>query len=378
MATSTRNSRFTFGIEEEFFLVHARSGRVASRVSGRFLRRLRSTLGNAVTHELLQSQIEIVSPVLDDPRTAAESMHELRRMTARIAQENGLAIVAAGTHPLAMWMAQAPTPKPRYDQLIEDFGIIGRRNAVCGMHVHVAVPPHVDRVDLMNRAMRWLPLFLALTTSSPFWNRQCTGLLSYRQSAYDEWPRSGIPDFFADEPEYRRFVGFMQRAGALSDATFLWWVIRPSERFPTLELRIADACTRLTDTLAIAALFRCLVSLLVRRPELYAARYAQTRPIIEENRWRAKRHGIDAWFIDDRSGDVVPVPQVLASLLELAAEDIERFGCRSALQRLDETLAKGTSAHRQLEIYAAGRAAGASHLAALRRVADWLASTTME
>lgn len=378
MTAGNQNHAFTFGIEEEFFLVHARSGRVASRVSERFVQRLRSTLGETVTHELLQSQIEIVSPVFDDPRAAATAMHELRRTTGRIAAENGLAIVAAGTHPLAMWMSQAPTCRPRYDRLIEDFGIVGRRNAVCGMHVHVAVPSQVDRIDLMNRTMRWLPLFLALTTSSPFWNRQCTGLLSYRQSAYDEWPRSGIPEFFADEPEYRRFIGFMQRAGAMSDASFLWWAIRPSERYPTLELRIADACTRLTETLAIAALFRCLVALLVRRPELHAERDAKTRLIVEENRWRAKRHGIDARFIDDRSGDVTPVPQVLARLLELVAEEIERFGCRSALQPLDEILARGTSAHRQLEIYAASRAAGANHAAALRQVADWLAAATLE
>jgi carboxylate-amine ligase len=229
----------------------------------------------------------------------------------------------------------------------------------------------------MNRAMRWLPLFLALSTSSPFWNRRRTGLLSYRQAAYDEWPRTGIPDFFADEAEYRAFTSLLERAGALRDQSFLWWAIRPAARFPTLELRIADACTRLDDTLAIAALFRCLVALLVRCPELGGSRNAMTRRIIDENRWRAKRDGIAARFIDDATGDTIPLPEMLAELRSLIAEDAQRLRCDETLAALHPIVASGTSAHAQLALYQERRAAGEGRVAALRRVVDWLIETTV-
>ena len=363
---------FTFGIEEEFFLVHPRSRNAVARVPKRLVRTCRQRLGRHVTHELLQSQVEISSPVFSDADEALAEMRRLRRVVAEVAEASGYRLMAAGTHPLAAWTEQRHTDKPRYQALVGDFQILGRRNLMCGLHVHVGTPPGVDRVELMNRAMPWLPLFLALSTSSPFWNRRDTGLLSYRQAAYDEWPRAGIPDFFADEAEYQAFCALLIRAGAIQDPSFLWWAIRPSHRYPTLELRITDSCTRVEHALALAALFRCLLRALVRMPELGRARGAGSRRVIDENRWRAKRWGVDAHFIVEPGGALESCRGVLDALRALVAEDVRALGCARALEPLDAMLARGTSAHEQLARYHAGLAAGGSRREALRHVVDWL------
>lgn len=229
----------------------------------------------------------------------------------------------------------------------------------------------------MNRAVRSLPLFLALSTSSPFWNGRATGLLSYRQALYDEWPRSGLPDFFESECDYAAFIERMQSAGAIRDASQMWWAIRPAARFPTLELRISDACTRVQDTVAIASLFRCLVAALVRNPALSAQRTTHTRRIVDENRWRAKRDGIQARFIAQASNDATPATEVLGDLLTVVAAEAEELDCGHVLQSLQLILDRGTSAHEQLRIYEEMRTAGESRAAALGAVVDWLERATV-
>lgn len=368
---------FSFGIEEEYFLVDPRTRNAAARVPRQFLKACRKRLGDTVAPELLQSQIEVASPILRDCAHARDTLQALRRGVSDVAQAMGFRLMAAGTHPLAAWTEQRNTEKPRYERLMDDFQIVGRRNVFCGLHVHVAVPDGEDRVRLMNRAMRWLPLFLALSTSSPFWNRQRTGLLSYRQAAYDEWPRTGIPDHFEDEADYMAFAARLVRAGAIRDASFLWWAIRPALRFPTLELRIADSCTDLEDALAIAALYRCLLRMLLRRPEVGTAWHGHTRRLVDENRWRAKRHGIEAQFIDEDAGAVRPATAWLDELLALVADDARAFGCESSLRRLGTIVARGTSGHAQLARYGEARAAGASRIDALRRVVDDLIDLTV-
>jgi carboxylate-amine ligase len=368
---------FTFGIEEEYFLVDPRTRNAAARVPRQFLKACRKRLGEAVAPELLQSQVEVASPILRDCAQARDALRALRRGVADVAQAMDLRLLAAGTHPLAAWTEQRNTEKPRYERLMDDFQIVGRRNVFCGLHVHVAVPAGEDRVRLMNRAMRWLPLFLALSTSSPFWNRQRTGLLSYRQAAYDEWPRTGIPDPFQDEADYMAFAGTLVRAGAIRDASFLWWAIRPSLRFPTLELRIADCCTDLEDALAIAALYRCLLRMLLRRPEVGTVWHGHTRRLVDENRWRAKRHGIEARFIDEDGGAARPAIAWLEDLLALVADDARAFGCEASLRRLRTIVARGTSAHAQLARYADARESGASRIEALRAVVDDLVGATV-
>lgn len=367
---------YTFGIEEEFFLTHPKSRTLATNVPRSLLRACQRRFGDAVAPELMHSQIELVSPVFERHEQAAEQMARLRRGVAEIAIEKDLRLMASGTHPIATWHVQVETPKARYRELMEDFQIVGRRNVLCGLHIHVAVPPQVDRVVLMNRVMHWLPVFLALSTSSPFWDREPTGLLSYRQSAYDEWPRTGIPDHFSDEAEYMRMAELLVKGGAMKDAGYLWWTIRPALRYPTLELRICDACTRLDDTLAIAALYRCLVSLLARRPELAPAWTPFTRRLIDENRWRAKRFGVEAEFLSFDGGPPKTCKDVVGSLLDEVGEDARRLECEGALAGVRALLEQGTSAHRQLAIYHEARAKRESRIKALQAVVDWLIAST--
>lgn len=368
---------YSFGLEEEFFLSCAANGELIERMPEPLLPAARARLGEGVASELLQSQIELISPVMRDAEDAYEILSRRRRILAELAESMGLALIAAGTHPLGVWSEQLVTHKRRYDELFADFRIIGQRNLVCGLHVHAAVPPGVDRVDVMNRAMPWLPLFLALSTSSPFWNGRATGLLSYRQALYDEWPRSGVPDFFTDESDYAAFAARMQRAGALRDATELWWAIRPALRYPTLELRIADACTRLEDALAVAAVYRTLIAALVDDPDLGRRRSTHTRRIIDENRWRAKRDGIYAHFIDEARDCTTPAPAMLEALRERAADHFRRFACERTQRALERIVKGGSSAHMQLRQYDERRAAGESSTAALRRVLRRLAAATV-
>jgi len=374
---TTTSRDFTFGIEEEFFLTNPATRHLVTRVPKLFVKSCRRRLGEVVGPELLQSQIEISSPVFESCAQARAEMLRLRRGISDVASAMGFRLLAAGTHPLAVWHEQVHTDKPRYARLRDDFQIVAQRNLLCGLHVHVGIPEGVDRVILMNRLMPWLPAFLALSTSSPFWDRQNTGLLSYRQAAYDEWPRSGVPDFFHDESEYNAFAQLLIRAGAIRDASFLWWSIRPSQRCPTLELRVPDCCTRLDDAVAIATLFRCLVRAYVRRPELGHGRTSFTRRLIDENCWRAKRAGLDAEFIDERSGTVTPFSRLLVELRALVADDARDLGAEDTLEHLDTIMASGTSAHRQLQIYGDERAAGAGHLEALHSVVDWLLDATV-
>ncbi len=367
---------YTFGIEEEFFLSHPRSRTLAVEVPRSFLRACRRRFGERIAPELLWSQVEVVSSVFSSHDQAREEIVRLRRGVAEVAMDKHLALLAAGTHPAAAWGEQLETPKDRYRRIMDDFQIVARRNVLCGLHVHVAVPGDVDRVVLMNRVMHWLPVFLALSTSSPFWNRALTGLLSYRQAAYDEWPRTGVPDHFRNEAEYAHMVQLLKAGNAVHDASYLWWAIRPALRYPTLELRICDACTLAADALAIAALYRCVVRCLTRRPDLAPPWTPWTRRLIDENRWRAKRLGVDAEFISEDGSPPRSMKAVTESLLALVAEDADALQCTAELAHVRKILSDGTSAHKQAKLYRAFIQRGDTPYHAICGVVDWLVAAT--
>ncbi|MBK6727197.1 MAG: carboxylate-amine ligase [Xanthomonadales bacterium] len=365
---------YTYGVEEEFFLSQGDTGNIATRMPQAFLHEVRRRLGERASNELLQSQIELVTPVCGTVAELERAVVGNRRVVGEIAKRFDIALVSAGTHPLAEWREQNLTQKPRYRQLVSDFQIVGRRNLLCGLHVHVAPPPDQDRVDVMNRILAYTPIFLALSCSSPFWNRQGTGLMSYRQAAYDEWPRTGIPEFFNGEADYNAFVHMLVQAGVIENASFLWWAVRVSANYPTIELRIADACTDVRDTLCIADLFRCLVRAAVRNPSLGRARMSTTRLLIEENRWQAKRHGIAAQFIDEfGSGERMPLAERMEQLFALIADDVAHFGCEAAVAQARHILVRGSSADLQIAEFKRARDTGATRPEACREVARWLA-----
>ncbi len=372
-------TRVRFGIEEEFFLTDLETGAVVSRPSAAFHAAARDALGDFLSHELLQCQIELKTPILQVSAEAIESLTAGRRRLFGIASLFDMGIVAAGTHPLAQWRSQIPTSEVRYEELLDDFQIIAQRNLLCGLHVHAEVHEGIDRIQLMNRVMRWLPLFLALSASSPYWARQDTGLMSYRQAAYDEWPRTGIPRLFEDELEYQRYVGTLVRARAIPDESFIWWSIRPSSRYPTIELRITDSCPRVIDAVCIAELFRVAVlqeCLDADRVDATSLRDGIERLLIEENRWRAKRFGVRAKWLDAESGLNIDLSDCLSQLARRCANAVGELQADWAFDHARRVIAEGSSAERQRRVFSEGRAAGLTTARALRRVVQALVQET--
>ena len=368
------DTRYRFGIEEEYFLADAATRGTPGAGVEAFHAAARAAMPE-VERELLRSQVEIASPPLTDFAEAREVLAGLRAGLAKVGREHGILVLAAGTHPLAQWTEQANTEKERYEGLVRDLRIVSRRNVVCGMHVHVEVPRPDARIDLMNRLLPFMPLLLALSASSPFWQGRATGLAAYRLSVFGEMPRTGLPELFDGEADYARFVDVMTRAGAIENASFLWWVLRPSVKYPTLELRIADACTRLDDTIAIAALYRCLVRMVDRRPELHRGLTGADRALAGENLWRAQRDGVRAQLIDAEAGEARPFAEHIDAVLAQVAEDAAALGCEAALGGVLRILADGTSADRQRALFTEARREGAEG-EPLHAVVDWLAATT--
>lgn len=325
-----------------------------------------------VERELLAAQVEVATSPTDNPVVARAQLTEMRAGLAVAGREHGLLVLASRTQPLARWERQRQTRKERYDRLMQQMQMLGQRNVVCGMHVHVEVPRPAERVDLMNRMLPFTPLLLALSASSPFWQGRDTEIAAYRLSVWGEMPRTGLPDLFEDAADYDRYVAAMTRSGAITDASFLWWTLRPSVRYPTLELRVADSCTRLDDTLAIAALYRCLVRLLDRSPALNAGQTGATRAVAAENLWRAQRDGIRAEFLDIEGGTVPFAAGLEAVLLQVAA-DAAALGCEAELAWLRTLTAEGTSSDRQLAVFAAANGDVRQELSA---TVDWIAAAT--
>jgi carboxylate-amine ligase len=367
---------YRFGIEEEYFLADAGTrGTPAQEPLRRFHAAAQVDLPR-VERELLASQVEGSTPPSSSFAEAREVLDGLRTGLARTAADHGLIVFAAGTHPVAHWERQSATEAERYQSLTQELRLPGRRNVIGGLHVHVQVARPEGRVDLMNRLMPFLPLLLALSASSPFWQCAPTGLAAYRLCVFGEMPRTGLPELFADAADYERFVQVMTQAGAIADASYLWWVVRPSAKYPTLELRVADSCTRLDDTLAIAALWRCLVRLAERRPDLNRGMTGASRAIAAENIWRAQRDGVHAALVREATCDAVPVAEMLEALLDLVREDAEALGCLAEAEGARRIVQQGTSADRQVALYEAARARGLPEHEAVCAAVDWLAATT--
>lgn len=365
------------GIEEEYLLVDKSSRDLVREAPKDLMAECEEALSGQVSPEFLQCQIEIGTCVCDSIDKARKELSWLRGTVARIADNYGLAPIAASTHPFADWTEQHHTRKERYDVLAKDMQVVVQRMLIGGMHVHVAVEHEDLRVDLFNQLPYFLPHLLALTTSSPFWQGRRTGLKSYRLAVFDEMPRTGLPEQFGSFGEYERTVGALVNAGLIEDATKVWWDLRPSARFPTLEMRIADVCTYLDDTLSVAALYVCLARMLYRLRRDNQRWRSYSRFLIDENRWRAQRYGHEQGLVDFGRGAVVDYSDLLEEILDLVREDAEFFGCTAEVEHTRTIVARGTSADRQLKRYEDAIERGESKEDALRTVVDGLIEETM-
>jgi carboxylate-amine ligase len=369
---------YTIGLEEEYFVFDARTRRAVRHLDKKFLSRAQKELGDRVMTEMLQSQIEVATPPCTTLGEARAHLAHYRATLCGEAAARGLGLAAMGTFPLAFWPEQVATQKERYGPIMDDLQMIGLRNMLCGMHVHVEVPDTDRRIDLIMRLTPYLPLLLAFSTSSPFWQGHLSGLAGYRLAAYDELPRTGLPELFRTKEDFDEYVSALVWAKIIPDASYIWGALRPSRPTPTIELRVADSCTRLDDALAIAALFRCLVRALDRDRALNAGFDRVGRAITQENKWHAQRYGIGAIFVDPFSRSPLTVREWLDQVLDFIAGDMTALGCAKDIRRLDAILTEGTSADRQVEIFGKAKAAGRQRLAAMKDVVDWAAATTRE
>ena len=309
--------------------------------------------------------------------TAGAELRSLRQTVARLADQHGLAPIAASTHPFARWSTQQPTERERYQAIAQDLAGVGRRLVICGMHVHVGIDDDELRIDLMNQARYFLPHLLVLSTSSPFAEGEDTGLKSYRLAAYQELPRTGLPGRFESWEEYRQTVDVLVRNGIIEDASKIWWDLRPSAKFPTLEMRITDVCTRLEDAVCVAAMYVSTVRMLYRIRRSNQTWRSYPLFLLSENRWRAQRYGVDGTLFDFGKGELVGFRDLVDELLVLLREDAEALDCWAEVQHARAILDRGTSANRQIACYNRLRSGGAGHDDALKGVVDHLIGETL-
>lgn len=367
-----KDPSFSIGIEEEYLLVDCSTRDLVREIPDALFKAAQAALGGQVSREFLKAQIEVGTRVHANVAEAGRELRALRRAVADLAGQHGLAMLAASTHPFANWSAQQPTDADRYQALARDLAGVSRRMVICGMHVHVGIEDDELRIDLLNQARYFLPHLLVLSTSSPFAEGQDTGLKSYRLAAFQELPRTGLPNRFDSWEEYTRTVDVLVRAGVIEDASKIWWDLRPSARFATLELRVTDVCTRVEDAAAVAALYVSIVRMLYRIRR--ANQTWRTYPLflLSENRWRAQRYGVDGTLFDFGKGALVPFRALVEELIGLVAEDAAALGCSAEVAHARAIAQHGTSADRQVQVFERALKDGATRHEAMVTVVDRL------
>ena len=368
---------FTIGIEEEYLLVDRETRDLCAEPPPSMMKDCEKRLTGQVSPEFLQAQIEVETRVCGSIAEARADLSHLRTTVAEVANQHGLAPIASATHPFARWHDQKHTDKERYNVLARDMQALAYRLLICGLHVHIGIEDEDLRIDLMGQVRYFMPHLLALSSSSPFWEGLETGLMSYRLSVFDGLPRTGIPDLFDSYGEYQRIVSQMASAGLIEDASKLWWDVRPSASFPTLEMRICDMCTRLDDAITIAAIYVCLMRMLYRLRQGNQSWRMYPRTLIHENRWLAQRYGLRGELVDFGKGELVPYAELLEEIIEIIREDAEELGCVAEVEHARDIVARGTSAQHQLAVYRSALDAGAETAEALRSVVDWLIEETI-
>jgi carboxylate-amine ligase len=372
-----RKPSLSLGIEEEYLLVDPITRALVRSPDPAFMATCEDALGGQVMSELLQAQIEVGTRVCADVGGARADLARLRRAVADIARDHGMAVVAASTHPFAEWDEQRSTELDRYEVLTESYQALARRQLISGMHVHAAVEDEDLRIDLMNQVGYFLPHLLALSASSPFWRGRPTGLKAFRPSVFGDLPRSGSAEQLESWSAWQDLLDFLAETGLCADPTQIWWDVRPSARHPTLELRITDICTSLEDALTIAALFQSLLHRLWRLRACNQSWRVYRRILLEENKWRAQRWGIEAELADLGAGCLKPMRILVEELIELVREDAAELDCLAEVEHARTIIERGTSADRQLALYHDALREGASPEEAARMVVDWLIEATL-
>lgn len=338
------------GIEEEYQIVDPETRELRSYVQ-QFLEQGRAILPDQIRPEFLQSQVEAGTRVCSDVDEARDELIRIRRSVLRLAEDAGLWVAAAGTHPFSSWVQQRVSPFGRYPELVRFLQDVGRQLLIFGMHVHIGIEDKELLVDIMNQLRYFLPHLLALSSSSPFWHGRDTGLKSYRSVVFENLPRTGVPQQFESYASYRSYVDTLLTTGSIAEPTHVWWDVRPSEKFPTLEVRIPDMCTRLEETLCLVALIQAVTAKLVQLREANQSWRLYRKHLIDENKWRALRYGTDGKLIDFGKKKEVAFPILIREILDWVDDVVDELGSREEIEYAHTILREGTSADRQLAVY---------------------------
>lgn len=377
----------TLGIEEEYMIVDPETRELTSYVQ-EMLNRGSLMLGHNVKAEFMQSQIEVAGHVCQNIAEARADLIRLRRTISDVAAESGKAIAAAATHPFSRWRDQVISAGERYADLYTDMQDVARRLLIFGMHVHLGFgstdEAHALTIDIMNQIRYFLPHVLALSTSSPFWHGRETGLKSYRCVIFESLPRTGIPPSFGSYEEYERYVSLLAKVGSLGkgvnpkDPTRIWWDVRPNPRIGTLEVRVADICTTVDEAICVAALIQGLAAMLLKLRQKNQTWRWYRGELIQENKWRAARYGVEGQLIDFGIEEAVPVANLWREIVGLMGEAVDELGTRKEVEHVYTILEKGTSADRQLATYRSAMQSGSTEQQALIQVMDQIIAETKQ
>jgi glutamate---cysteine ligase / carboxylate-amine ligase len=342
--------RFTLGVEEEFQIVDPQSGDLRSHVS-ELLASSAPMLGDQIKREMHQSIVEVGTRICGDVRELREEIFRNRRELASAAERVGLAVAAAGTHPFSRWEDQIISPGVRYDNIVEELQQLARSLLIFGLHVHVGLPDRSVTIDVMNEVRYFLPHLLALSTSSPFWMGRDTGLKSYRTTIFRRFPRTGVPDHFGSWSEYENYIQLLVDLHSIDDAKKIWWDVRPHPTFGTLEFRVCDVPTSPEAAVMLGALVQAIVVKLYNLRVRNQGFRIYRRALIEENKWRAARYGLDGKLIDFGRRAEVPMRDLALELLEFIDDVVDELGSRKEVEYVHTVLRDGTSADQQLAVF---------------------------
>jgi len=347
---SAKDHVFTLGIEEEFQIIDPETRELRSHIQ-EILADGKMILKEQIKPEMHQSVVELGTEICSDTACARLQVIQLRSELATLAAHDGLKIASAGTHPFSHWMDQLITVDERYATIVKDMQQIARINLIFGLHVHIGIPDREEAIDVMNQARYFLPHLYALSVNSPFWLGQNTGLKAYRQMIFERFPRTGIPDAFESLSEYEDYLKLLVSTNCIDNAKKIWWDIRLHPFFDTIEFRICDAQSRVDDTIALAALMQAIVSKLqkLRRQNVTFRMYP--RRLIDENRWRASRYGLDGKLIDFGRKCEIDERELLHEMLEFISTEVEELGSQAEMAHIEKIMREGTGADRQLAVW---------------------------
>jgi len=366
---SVKDHTFTLGIEEEFAIVDPKTRELRSHIQ-EILEGGKVMLKEQIKPEMHQSVVELGTEICQSIVEARAHVIDLRSKLAALADRSGLKIASVGTHPFSHWRDQLITQGERYQEIVKDMQQLARANLIFGLHVHVGIPDRETAIHVMNQARYFLPHIYALSVNSPFWVGQNTGLKGYRLKVFERFPRTGIPDAFESLSEYEDYCKLLVKTGCVDNAKKIWWDIRLHPFFDTLEVRVCDAQSRVDDTLAIAALIQAIIAKLHKLQWQNMSFRIYRRRLIDENRWRASRYGIDGKLIDFGKETEVETRGLLNELLEFISTEVNELGSKNEMAHVERIMREGTGADRQLVAW--------EHTRNMKGVVDQIVAETYE